>query len=139
NNGLLLGFWISLIFYFLGRSPRFTISLSLFFMLAWQSRWNLLMIPYVILEPFLQAAREMKWRISERDWAGWDFGSMPFLIAVLWFGIALFFQNRIFRRLLSPDRRYALILMLAFVVEPIAIWLGATLVPWSPDASWWKV
>jgi len=139
NNGILIGFWVALIFYFFGRSPRFVISIAIFLMLAWQSRWNLLAIPWIVLEPFFQAYKEMSWRVFRDEWSGWDFGSMPFLAAVLWFVVAYVFQGRFFRKLVDSRKRNWSILAISFLVEPLAIWAGSLVVPWSADASWWKV
>jgi hypothetical protein len=139
NNGILIGFWVALIFFFFGRSPKFIISIAIFLMLAWASRWNLLAIPWIVLEPVYQSFKELHWRILQKDWSGWDFGSLPFFASILWFLLSSFFQGRIFRRFLTTEQRNWAILGASVVVEPIAIFLGSRLVPWSQDASWWKV
>ena len=139
NNGILIGFWVAVIFYFFGRSPKFLISVAVFLMLAWASRWNLLAIPWIVLEPFYQAFKEMSWRLQKSDWSDWDFGSLPFLGAMLWLVISALFQSKLIRRLFSTARRYWVILAISFILEPVAIWAGSLLVPWAVDASWWKV
>jgi hypothetical protein len=139
NNGILLGLWAGVLFFFLGKSTLFSIGVSSFLMLYWKSRWDLLSIPSLVFHDFSFAFKDF-WT-AFKTWipGGSDLGHLPLLVASVYALVILAgFVPWVQRRFSDKQRMQALVAF-SFVLEPVVIWLASVWAPWPADASWWKV
>ncbi len=133
NNGLLLGFWVSLILLFFGMRFVKASALTAFFMLLWQVRWNPIAIIFFIGDEVKLNVREWMLNIHTLE------NSLFFLL------VALAILTAIFRFLAKPflkkldDEGTPLLLLLSLIAEPLILFAASKVMGWGEGIYWWKV
>lgn len=137
NNGLLFGFWFSLLLIFLGMNVGKASLFACFLLLLWQVRWNPLAIAGHLYDEVALVVSEVSVAITNRTLLGPETMSLSFLMLLLLFQLSkkLFFKTDYKTRLRSLMRSQYL--SLAF--EPLGLWLASRYFQWGEDVFWWKV
>jgi hypothetical protein len=138
NNGILLGAWVGLLLWILGRSLGVSATIAMAMMLLWQVDWNILEVPDHLIGATSEFIREMSLRFHYHDWTASEMGRLGDLGAVLWLVIAAIVLRFVFSRMsqLKFARNMAI---MGLLLEPLAVWTGSLFGNWGGGASWWKV
>ncbi len=133
NNGLLLGFWLSLILLFFGMESAKATALTVFFMLLWQVRWNPMEIPLYIWDEAKLCYQEILLGLYNLE------SSMFFVLLMLAVVVGLFqvIAKPLIRKL--PDQGIPQVLLFSVLVEPMLLYLSSKVMGWGDGVYWWKV
>lgn len=137
NNGILLGSWLSILFWLLGWGPRKSLLLGAAATLFWYSDWNLLAIPGLLVAFFVDFFTEIFARIFNGNWNAGELGRLAELGGVLWavlLGVFWIFDAKTGAR--AKPLRF---LLATLLLEPFILYFGSRFGNWGPEASWWKV
>lgn len=139
NNGLLFGVWLGLLLTFLGIHPLVGIFVAAGGMLVWSSHWNLLDVPRLCLDFIVSLISELKGRSKLIDWKMSDLGGFTELSALAWVMLSLIGGLIFWRRKLSTQKMYWVIVVLSLCAEPLILMLASKLSQWPATTSWWKI
>lgn len=133
NNGLLLGFWLSLILLFFGMDAIKATALTAFFMFLWQVRWNPMAIPFYIWDEVKLNVRELMLGAENLE------GRLFFVLLGLMGMIGV--TRLILRKWLEKrnDEGAPQVLLISLVLEPIILFLASKAMNWGEGVYWWKV
>jgi hypothetical protein len=137
NNGILVGMWVALLLWLLGRSYRSSGVVALFLSLFWYVEWNILEIPGRLFKFFEDLTREVAFRILNNDWTSAELGRLVELSGLIWLVLLIFSLKFLYRG--SKSRMYKTIFLSSFLIEPFLVYACSRFGSWGEDSSWWKV
>ncbi len=139
NNGILLGLWLGILFYLMGRSLTFSLGITVLSTLFWFSHWNFLSVPESIYDFFKYLGTEVKLRFQLEEWRNaWDFSRALEVLALVW-ALVVVVPLVLAPRLRHYLRKnFRLFLLLSLLWEPLLLFASSRLAEWSTDAHWWK-
>lgn len=137
NNGLLFGFWFSLLLIFLGMNVGKASLFACFLLLLWQVRWNPFAIAGHLYDELMLVWAEISVAITNRIFLGPETMSVAFLALLLIVQLSkkLVFKTDYVQRLRSLLRSQ----YLSLALEPIGLWLASRYFQWGEGVFWWKV
>lgn len=140
NNGILLGLWLGILLYLLGRSLNFSLFMTIVVTAFWYTHWNILALPLEVWSFFKPIYRELLLRIRMGSlFADWDYSRALEVLGIVW-GLTVGAVLALLPRARAQYRKkFRVFLLSSLVWEPIFLWTSSYFANWNTDAHWWKV